>query len=85
VCIAAGTAAAGSPGSSAQAVQLLPSLVIFGRLCLLYGQQLPAKVPLMVRMRELKTRCPGHTQRAEGSTAGAQGVNQPGICYASLR
>jgi hypothetical protein len=61
VTAAAGSSAAGTSvaGSSAQAVQLLPNLVIFGRLCLLYGQQLPAKIPFMVQMRELKTRCPG--------------------------
>jgi hypothetical protein len=58
-CSSAAGTAAGSPGSSAQAVQLLPSLVIFGRLCLLYGQQLPAKIPLLVCTTELKTRCPG--------------------------
>jgi len=47
--------AAGLSPQSSAAVQLLPSIVIFGRLCLLYGQQLPAKIPMMVQMKVLKT------------------------------
>jgi len=45
----------GQSSASGSAVQLLPSIVIFGRLCLLYGQQLPAKIPMMVQMKILKT------------------------------
>jgi hypothetical protein len=42
-----------SSSSQAAAVQLLPSLVIIGRMCVLYGAQLPPAITAMVGLHEL--------------------------------
>jgi len=48
---AAAAAQTSALAGSAAAVQLLPSLVIFGRMCLLYGYQLLPKVSVLVQMQ----------------------------------